>query len=836
MTLLSRRSRFFLVVAAVLAITAVTASNGLWTGLLWAQSESGTTVSLTPSTTTVKEGETAELTVTMSPAPEEDHELTYTIGTDGDETTADADADDYTTRDVVTIPAGADGAVSSSAVISIEVTDDSDIDDGARETMVVRLAPFDAARSADSGGVSVSAKVIIHEGICDRTLVVWRAIVDLLPVEDCWAVTDTHLRNITGELNLSNRGIVVLQERDFFGLSELDRLRLENNGLSDLPQGIFEGLYGLEELYLQGNPFITGPDATLHYKLVWNGHFGFFARVDQGAPFDITFTLSLEGARTMLVLGDDGPREITTVNIPAGRLESETVEVRDFETTSGAEITATMASFPSNLPVGNYNGISAAVGDPLPMVFVPSPVFVSFKENTNTHTYNPDSVLEGTSNPNMEPTIVTYTVTVTNLEEGKHIYVDWTVGIDGVEDTNDAEVGNPMGDHEPHESSDFHDFHTPTQFIHFLGKGKDVELTEDFEVRVKADNVIDDSAEEYFVVTLGTGYSHQLGPVSTWRTVIKEGVCDQTQQVQDAVLQAQELSEQGLGHCSEVTDEDLASLTTSFALNHRGIENLKARDLIGMANLQSLRLDGNSLTDLPDGLFSNQSLLADLDLRNNKLGDGTLSENDFDDLGTLKTLRLDSNKIRTLPDNIFGHLDELSELNLGYNLLSDVPSGTFSEITGLQRLVLAGSSISSIQDGAFQDLSSLEHLDLQLNDAYRLSPGMFSGLSNLRTVNLYGNWIHTFSVIAELERVDEGIRVNVAEAAPFDMTVTLSAYGGTLSHDVVTVAAGDKHSKVVTVTTSKIDWSVPVTVESVSWDGTTFGMVPVPGEPLTVNP
>ncbi len=111
----------------------------------------------------------AELTVTMSPAPEAPQELTYTIETDGDDATADADADDYTASGSVTIPAGADGEESSTAVIRIEVTDDDDIDAGARETMVVRLTPSTAPGSADSGGVSASAVVIILEGICDRS-------------------------------------------------------------------------------------------------------------------------------------------------------------------------------------------------------------------------------------------------------------------------------------------------------------------------------------------------------------------------------------------------------------------------------------------------------------------------------------------------------------------------------------------------------------------------------------------------------------------------------------------------------------------------------------------
>ena len=234
-------------------------------------------------------------------------------------------------------------------------------------------------------------------------------------------------------------------------------------------------------------------------------------------------------------------------------------------------------------------------------------------------------------------------------------------------------------------------------------------------------------------------------------------------------------------------------------------------------------------------MWEGPNALRKLFLSYNKLGDGTLSADGFDGLGTLETLFLDANKIWRLSDDVFVHLDDLSHLNLGYNLLSDVPSETFNNVTGLMRLDLSGNSISSVEEGEFATLSSLDQLDLQFNDAYMLSPGMFSGLSDLSTVNLYGNWTHTFNVVAELEEADGGVRVNVAEAAPFKMKVTLSAVGGTLSTDWIAVEAGQKLSDIVTVTSSD-GGSVTVAVESVVWGGTAFGMIPDLGEPLTVNP
>ena len=214
MPLLSRRSRFFLVVAAMLAITAITASNGLWTELIWAQS--GTSVSLSPSTLTVRERETAALTVTVSPAPQADLNLAYVIEADGDDATADADAEDYTASGVVTIAAGA-----SSGVINVEITDDSDIYGGAREMMVVRLTPSSGASPADSGGLSASAVVTIEEGVCDRTAAVRDAIVAKLSASDCWSVTDSDLDGIT-DLSLAGNNSGQMKSRDLAGLFGLE--------------------------------------------------------------------------------------------------------------------------------------------------------------------------------------------------------------------------------------------------------------------------------------------------------------------------------------------------------------------------------------------------------------------------------------------------------------------------------------------------------------------------------------------------------------------------------------------------------------------------------------
>ena len=57
------------------------------------------------------------------------------------------------------------------------------------------------------------------------------------------------------------------------------------------------------------------------------------------------------------------------------------------------------------------------------------------------------------------------------------------------------------------------------------------------------------------------------------------GICERTQQVQDAIAQAV-----GKTSCSEITDQDLRSLTI-LDLSAEGITDLKSNDFSGLSSL-----------------------------------------------------------------------------------------------------------------------------------------------------------------------------------------------------------------------------------------------------------
>ena len=90
---------------------------------------------------------------------------------------------------------------------------------------------------------------------------------------------------------------------------------------------------------------------------------------------------------------------------------------------------------------------------------------------------------------------------------------------------------------------------------------------------------------------------------------IREGVCDRTPAVRDALARAWRA-------CHWPKPLDLARVRT-LNLNDRGIDSLRSKDLLGLAGLQRLDLRGNALSALPDGLFAGLRDLREISVEGN---------------------------------------------------------------------------------------------------------------------------------------------------------------------------------------------------------------------------
>ena len=296
------------------------------------------------------------------------------------------------------------------------------------------------------------------------------------------------------------------------------------------------------------------------------------------------------------------------------------------------------------------------------------------------------------------------------------------------------------------------------------------------------------------------------------------GICDRTEQVRDniiSLLNAQDLGSLGIKDCSEVTDEQLTRIRfLDLARGGTGgkITSLKSGDFEGLSRMSELNLEDNSLSELPEGVFDGLSSLELLTTQGNDLS--SLPDGVFDDLTNLHTLALYDNDLAALPDGVFDGLSKLRTLAISDNKLTALSGDVFTGLGGLTRLVASNNKLTSLPDGVFR------------------------GMSKLQSVSFSGNLSAPFTLTAELERQGEdGVVVKVSEGAPFAMTVTLSAEGGTLSATTVVIGGGDTESADVTVTPEGAG-AVTVSVDSAAFpdagtvhDGIQTGV----GESLTLE-
>ena len=267
-------------------------------------------------------------------------------------------------------------------------------------------------------------------------------------------------------------------------------------------------------------------------------------------------------------------------------------------------------------------------------------------------------------------------------------------------------------------------------------------------------------------------------------TVPTSGVCDRTEAVRYAIVH----SLPNVSNCAFVTETDLSSIR-DLELESSDVRSLNSGDLQGLTELYSLNLRRNSLRELPDGVFDDLTNLVILDLNVNHIDE--IPDGVFDELTSLRSLNLGNNGLDELPAGLFDELTELRHLYLGYRLVDDIPIPS----------VYPENSLSGLPTGALGNLTNLKSLRISDNNLSVLPDGLFTGLTNLGYVDLIGNPGATFTVSAELEQdEDDAIVVKVAEGAPFDTLVTLSAEGGTLSATSVTVEGGSDSSDPITLT------------------------------------
>ncbi|XP_076624299.1 slit guidance ligand isoform X1 [Colletes latitarsis] len=126
-----------------------------------------------------------------------------------------------------------------------------------------------------------------------------------------------------------------------------------------------------------------------------------------------------------------------------------------------------------------------------------------------------------------------------------------------------------------------------------------------------------------------------------------------------------------------------------------------------------LRLEQNSITEIPPKAFFPYRKLRRIDLSNNQIK--KVAADAFHGLKSLESLVLYGNKITELPSGLFQGLTNLQLLLLNANEISCIRTDLFRDLTSLTLLSLYDNNIRSLANGTFANLRSIETLHLARN-------------------------------------------------------------------------------------------------------------------------
>ena len=248
--------------------------------------------------------------------------------------------------------------------------------------------------------------------------------------------------------------------------------------------------------------------------------------------------------------------------------------------------------------------------------------------------------------------------------------------------------------------------------------------------------IVDDEhierTSETFSLNLVDSHGYVLSSPTRIEISIREGVCDRTPQVAEAIRNAR-----GKSHCSDVSDPSV--ITQLSIVNNPGLTTLKSGDFFELDSLQRLDLNNNGLTTLPAGVFDALGLLTELRLNNNGLT--TLPAGVFIGVGSLTELWLNNNGLTMLPAGVFDNLGSLTELRLNDNDLTTLPAGVFDALGSLTELRLNDNDLTTLPAGTFAGLPALRTLQFQNNQVTTWPASIFNGLSNLQTIDFGSNGI-----------------------------------------------------------------------------------------------
>ena len=235
-----------------------------------------------------------------------------------------------------------------------------------------------------------------------------------------------------------------------------------------------------------------------------------------------------------------------------------------------------------------------------------------------------------------------------------------------------------------------------------------------------------------------------------------------------------------------------------LSVSENELQSLELGVFDGLGELKQLYLNKNQLRSLESGVFDSLSKLQGLSLFDNQLR--SLELGVFDGLSKLQWLRLSGNQLKSLQPEVFDSLSRLEFLYLENNRLEALPPNLFNgQRWQMNTIDLGSNQLDDLDPRLLRDLPNLERLMLRDNRFAKLRPGLFEGLRSLRLLDLSGNPGTPFAISPEFVRLPgrgaglgraPELALQVVEGAPFDMRISLSVSGGTLSAGEVVIQTG----------------------------------------------
>lgn len=167
------------------------------------------------------------------------------------------------------------------------------------------------------------------------------------------------------------------------------------------------------------------------------------------------------------------------------------------------------------------------------------------------------------------------------------------------------------------------------------------------------------------------------------------------------------------------------------------IQDLLAKNSI----LTSLTLDKNNITELPPNILKYNSVLRELRLKRDKIGNkGVKIISDYLRFNSSLTyLELFKNEITELPQGFMRDNSTLTVLDLGNNKLERLPQNLLINNSTLTTLYLGFNKLEVLPSNFLAYNSTLTVLDLSNNQLRRLPQSLLTNNSTLTTLNLNSN-------------------------------------------------------------------------------------------------